>query len=242
MSAHGQASIPYDHSRRRARLAADRASRAEAEHRLHLRRRCRLWRHLLLRRHARPHAESRPPRRRRRALHERARLVGHLHALALQPAHRRIRLAQEGHRRSPRRRQPDHPDRTARRSPGCSRSRAIAPPPSANGTSDWARGHVDWNAEIRPGPLEVGFDYSFIIPATGDRVPCVFVENHRVVNLDPKDPIRVNYDHPIGDEPTGKKNPEMLRMHPSHGHDMAIVNGVLAHRVHDRRQVGALGG
>src|SRR5690242_9003835 len=87
-------------------------------------------------------------------------------------------------------------------------------------------GNVDWNTEIRPGPLEVGFDYSFIIPATGDRVPCVFVENHRVVNLDPHDPIRVNYDHPIGDEPTGKKNPEMLRMHPSHGHDMAIVNGI----------------
>lgn len=85
---------------------------------------------------------------------------------------------------------------------------------------------VDWNKEIRPGPLEVGFDYSFIIPATGDRVPCVFVENHRVVNLDPNDPIRVNYDHPIGDEPTGKKNPELLKMRPSHGHDMAIVNGI----------------
>jgi arylsulfatase A-like enzyme len=88
------------------------------------------------------------------------------------------------------------------------------------------KGEVDWNAEIRPGPLEVGFDYSFIIPATGDRVPCVFVEDHRVANLDPKDPIRVNYDHPIGDEPTGKKNPELLKMRPSHGHDMAIVNGV----------------
>lgn len=87
-------------------------------------------------------------------------------------------------------------------------------------------GNVDWNGEIRPGPLEVGFDYSFIIPATGDRVPCVFVEDHRVANLDPKDPIRVNYDHPIGDEPTGRKNPELLRMRPSHGHDMAIVNGV----------------
>jgi len=69
-------------------------------------------------------------------------------------------------------------------------------------------------------------DASLIIPATGDRVPCVFVENHRVANLDPKDPIRVNYDHPIGDEPTGKKNPELLKMHPSHGHDMAIVNGI----------------
>lgn len=87
-------------------------------------------------------------------------------------------------------------------------------------------GAVDWNTEIRPGPLEVGFDYSFIMPATGDRVPCVYVEGRRVVNLDPKDPIRVDYQKPLGDEPTGKKNPELLRVHPSHGHDMAIVNGV----------------
>src|SRR5215470_16838060 len=56
---------------------------------------------------------------------------------------------------------------------------------------------LDWNGEIRPGPLEVGFDYSFIFPATGDRVPCVYVENHRVAGLDPKDPIRVDYDKPI---------------------------------------------
>src|SRR5215831_3346078 len=88
------------------------------------------------------------------------------------------------------------------------------------------KGKVDWNAEIRPGPREVGFDYSFIMPATGDRVPCVYVENGRVVGLDPKDPIRVDYEKAIGDEPTGKKNPELLKMRPSHGHDMAIVNGV----------------
>jgi arylsulfatase A-like enzyme len=87
-------------------------------------------------------------------------------------------------------------------------------------------GKVDWNTEIGPGPREVGFDYSFILPATGDRVPCVYVENGRVVGLDPRDPIRVDYEKPIGDEPTGKKNPELLKMRPSHGHDMAIVNGV----------------
>lgn len=87
-------------------------------------------------------------------------------------------------------------------------------------------GKVDWNSEIRPGPRDVGFDYSFIMPATGDRVPCVYVENERVVGLDPKDPIRVDYERPIGDEPTGRNNRELLRMHPSHGHDMAIVNGV----------------
>lgn len=85
----------------------------------------------------------------------------------------------------------------------------------------------EWNADIKPGPLEVGFTYSFIIPATGDRVPCVYVENHRVVNLDLKDPINVNYAAPIhSNDPTGKNNPELLKMHPSHGHDQTIVNGV----------------
>ena len=87
-------------------------------------------------------------------------------------------------------------------------------------------GNIDWNGDIQPGPNEIGFDYSFIIPATGDRVPCVFVENHRVANLDPKDPIRVSYTTPFPGEPTGKANPELLKMHPSHGHDQAIVNGI----------------
>lgn len=87
-------------------------------------------------------------------------------------------------------------------------------------------GNIDWNGEIRPGPLEIGFDYCFIIPATLDRVPCVFVENHHVVNLDPKDPIRVNYKEPFPGEQTGRSDPELLRVKPSHGHDQAIVNGV----------------
>ncbi len=84
----------------------------------------------------------------------------------------------------------------------------------------------DWNGEIRPGPLEIGFDYCFIVPATGDRVPCVYVENHRVVGLDPKDPIQVSYGDPVGNEPTGKDHPELLKVHPSHGHDQTIINGI----------------
>src|SRR3954471_21003842 len=32
----------------------------------------------------------------------------------------------------------------------------------------------DFNAELKPGPRGVGFDYSFLVPATGDRVPCVY--------------------------------------------------------------------
>lgn len=85
----------------------------------------------------------------------------------------------------------------------------------------------EWNDDIKPGPLEIGFNYSFIIPATGDRVPCVYVENHRVVDLDPNDPITVSYKDPINpSDPTGKKNPDLLKMKPSHGHDQTIVNGV----------------
>ncbi|WP_338876330.1 arylsulfatase [Spirosoma sp. SC4-14] len=84
----------------------------------------------------------------------------------------------------------------------------------------------DWNGELKPGPIELGFTHSYIMAATGDRVPCVYVENHRVVNLDPNDPIRVDYNQKIGDWPTGRENPELLNMKHSHGHDMTIVNGV----------------
>lgn len=88
------------------------------------------------------------------------------------------------------------------------------------------QGGPDWNGEIRPGPLEIGFNYAFILPATGDRVPTVYIENRRVVGLDPRDPIRVSYEKKIGDWPTGRENPELLKLHPSHGHDMTITNGV----------------
>jgi arylsulfatase A-like enzyme len=87
-------------------------------------------------------------------------------------------------------------------------------------------GSIDWNGEIKPGPLEVGFDESFIMAATGDRVPCAYMRGHRIVDLDPTDPIEVSYGKPIPGEPTGKANPEMLKVRPSHGHDMSIVNGI----------------
>ncbi len=86
--------------------------------------------------------------------------------------------------------------------------------------------NLDWNGEIRPGPLEIGFDSAFIIPATGDRVPCVYVEDHHVAGLDRNDPIQVSYGKPVGQEPTGAEHPELLKMHPSHGHDQTIVNGI----------------
>ena len=87
-------------------------------------------------------------------------------------------------------------------------------------------GGPDWNGDIKPGPIEVGFDYAFIQPATSDRVPCVYVENHRVVGLDQKDPIQVSYGKPIGDEPTGKNHPELLKMGLSVGHAGTIIDGI----------------
>ena len=87
-------------------------------------------------------------------------------------------------------------------------------------------GPIDWNAEVKPGPREVGFDWSFIFPATGDRVPCVYMENQKVVGLDPSDPIKVDYKKKIGAEPTGKENPDKLKMKLSQGHDATIINGI----------------
>ena len=87
-------------------------------------------------------------------------------------------------------------------------------------------GGPDWNGEIKPGPLEIGFNYCFIMPATGDRVPCVYLENHRIVDLEPADPIQVSYKQKVGNDPTGLENPELLKMKPSHQHNNTIINGI----------------
>jgi arylsulfatase A len=87
-------------------------------------------------------------------------------------------------------------------------------------------GTLDWNKEISPGPREVGFDYSFLIPATGDRVPCVFVENQKVVGLDPKDPIKVSYGEKLEGYPIGKDHPELLKMETDLQHKNSIINGI----------------
>jgi arylsulfatase A-like enzyme len=85
---------------------------------------------------------------------------------------------------------------------------------------------ADWNGEVKPGPLEVGFDYSFIMAATGDRVPCVYIENHRVVGLMSEDPIFVNYNEAYPGEETGISARDKLKMDWSHGHNNAVVNGI----------------
>ena len=87
-------------------------------------------------------------------------------------------------------------------------------------------GNTDWNKPLSKTPLDIGFTHSFIMAATGDRVPCVYMRDREVVGLDPKDPIEVSYQNPFPGLPTGSANPEVLKMHPSHGHDQSIVNGI----------------
>jgi arylsulfatase A-like enzyme len=89
-------------------------------------------------------------------------------------------------------------------------------------------GGPNWNGEITPGPNDVGFDEAFFFPATADRVPTVFIENRRVVGWDANDSIHVSYVAKIGTEPTGKENPELLKLKAlkQQGHEETIINGI----------------
>jgi arylsulfatase A len=84
----------------------------------------------------------------------------------------------------------------------------------------------NWNGELNPGPLEIGFDHCFLLPTTNDRVPQVYVENHRVLGLDPADPLWVGNEKPSEDHPTGITHRHLLRMDWSHGHNNTIHNGI----------------
>lgn len=84
----------------------------------------------------------------------------------------------------------------------------------------------DWNNDLKPGPLEIGFDTCFLLPTTNDRVPQVYVHDHRVPNLDPADPLWVGTKKPDPDHPTGQTHRETLKMDWSHGHNSTIHNGI----------------
>lgn len=85
----------------------------------------------------------------------------------------------------------------------------------------------DWNGTLDVTPADLGFDYHYIMAATADRVPCVYIEQGRVANYDPSAPIEVSYQQNFAGEPTGRENPELLtKLRPSHGHDQSVVNGI----------------
>ncbi len=92
---------------------------------------------------------------------------------------------------------------------------------------------TDWNGAVKPGPLEIGFDYSFLLPSTNDRVPCVYLDGHHVVNLDPTDPIYVGKSKKEVDRegstayPDAKANKKSMTYYPStHGHNNSVINGI----------------
>ena len=90
-------------------------------------------------------------------------------------------------------------------------------------------GQQNWNRPLDLTPEDIGFDYSYIMAATADRVPCVFIENGSVKNYDPTAPISVSYTSNFAGEPTGASNPELLtklKPSPNHGHNQSIVNGI----------------
>ncbi len=87
-------------------------------------------------------------------------------------------------------------------------------------------GKILWNETVAPGPEAIGFAYSFLIPATTDRVPTVYLENGKVPNLDINDPIKVSYSDMIGDEPTGLSHPHLLKQKADTQHSNTIVNGI----------------
>lgn len=92
---------------------------------------------------------------------------------------------------------------------------------------------TDWNGDVKPGPLEIGFNYSFLLPSTNDRVPCVYLDGYRVLNLDPRDPLFVGRSKEAVDRPgstaypDGKVNRDAMTYYESsHGHDQSVINGI----------------
>ncbi len=88
------------------------------------------------------------------------------------------------------------------------------------------RGKQDWNHKLNKGLKDLGFDYHYIMAATADRVPCVFIEQDTVANYDKSAPIEVSYKKAFEGEALAKDHPELLQLKSSHGHNMAIVNGI----------------
>ena len=84
----------------------------------------------------------------------------------------------------------------------------------------------DWNADLKPGPLELGFDHYFGIPVVSSHPPFVWVEDHRVVGLDPADPLV------YGGMPPTRKFPEKM-LAP------AISGGTAAHALYRDEELGS---
>jgi arylsulfatase A len=60
------------------------------------------------------------------------------------------------------------------------------------GEGDKPSVRYDWSQEdIKPGPLEVGFDFFYGMAANVGNQPRIFIENHRFVGRKPGDPVKM---------------------------------------------------
>jgi len=78
----------------------------------------------------------------------------------------------------------------------------------ASWSGSGGRSRLEWR-KLNQVPMDIGFDYNFLIPATGDRVPCVFVENRRVLDLILQIPLKWALKNPFWWKPTGKDHPRI---------------------------------
>ena len=85
---------------------------------------------------------------------------------------------------------------------------------------------LDWNTDLKPGPLELGFDHFFGIPVVSSHPPFVWVEDHRVVGLDPADPLK------YGGTPPTQVFPEKML-------EPGISGGNAAHALYRDEELGA---
>jgi len=86
----------------------------------------------------------------------------------------------------------------------------------------------DWNGDLKPGPLELGFDYYFGLPTVNSHSPFVLVENHRVLGLDPADPLV------FGGTPPTKAYPEKIFAHEP------VSGGRAAHALYQDEELGTV--
>jgi arylsulfatase A len=80
----------------------------------------------------------------------------------------------------------------------------------------------DYNLEIKPDPLEMGFDYFWGVPHVGQH-PHFIIENHHVLGLDKNDPIRM-----IRDKRPGFELDYLHRPHEGLATDMGVTGGEAA--------------
>jgi arylsulfatase A-like enzyme len=61
------------------------------------------------------------------------------------------------------------------------------------GFGERGQNDLDWNAEIPSGPCEIGFDCFFGMPVSHFYPPFVYIQNRHVYNLDPADPLSLEW-------------------------------------------------